>query len=132
MTTAPAGNANCASHLAPFATRWTARDICTEAGDVVAGLTNVPYKASSGYLELPAGDYDLKVTAAGSNCGTTLIDVPSVRLADGSITEVAAIGDGVNATPTVAATTDLTLTPAPATVTVAHFAPSPAKPSALL
>ncbi|MEZ4833020.1 MAG: DUF4397 domain-containing protein [Caldilineaceae bacterium] len=125
-STPAAGNAKLRiTHLAPFANTLdgTRVDICTEAGDVVAGLTNVPYKASSGYLELPAGDYDLKVTAAGSNCGTTLIDVPSVRLADGSITEVAAIGDGVNATPTVAATTDLTLTPAPATVTVAHFAP---------
>ena len=30
-------------------------------GNVVAGLSNVPYKASSGYLMLPAGTYDLNV-----------------------------------------------------------------------
>jgi hypothetical protein len=121
-----AGNAKLRiTHLAPFADTLagTQVDICTEAGAVVGGLANVPYKASSGYLEIPAGDYDLKVTAAGTACATTLIDVPSVRLLDGSITEVVAIGDGINFAPSVTATTDLTLTPAPATVTVGHFAP---------
>ncbi|MBI1294146.1 DUF4397 domain-containing protein [bacterium] len=125
--TAPtAGNAKLRiTHLAPFANTLdgTRVDVCTEAGQVVAGLTGVPYKASSGYFELPAGDYDLKVTAAGSNCATTLIDVPSVRLAEGSVTEVVAIGNVTNFAPSVTATTDLVLTPAPATVTVAHFAP---------
>ncbi len=113
------------THLAPFAATpaGTQVDICTEAGVVVGGLTNVPYKASSGYFEIPAGDYDLKVAATGSNCATTLIDVPSVRLLDGSITEVVAIGDGANFPPSVTATTDLLLTPAPASVTVGHLAP---------
>ena len=121
-----AGNAKLRiTHLAPFANTidGTRVDICTETGVVVAGLAGVPYKASSGYFELPAGDYDLKVTAAGTNCATTLIDVPSVRLADGSVTEVVAIGNVTNFAPSVTATTDLVLTPAPATVTVAHFAP---------
>jgi hypothetical protein len=120
-----AGNAKLRiTHLAPFAATLpgTAVDICTAAGIAIPGLTGVQYKVY-GYLEVPAGDYDLKVTAAGTDCATTLIDVPSVRLLDGSITEVVAIGDGVNFAPSVTATTDLTLTPAPATVTVGHFAP---------
>jgi hypothetical protein len=111
------------SHLAPFDPDLadTQVDICTQDGSVVGGLVNVPYKGSSGYLSLPAGDYDLKVTAAGTNCGTTLIEVPSLRLADGEIVDVFAVGDGVNQPVGLASTTGFTLTPAK--VIVAHFAP---------
>ena len=111
------------THLAPFAptSEGTEVDICTEGNVVVPGLSNIPYKASTGYLELDTGDYDLKVTAADGTCGTPLIDVPAFTLADGMILDVFAIGDGVNQTPTIVVNDQ---TPAaPATVNVAHYAP---------
>ena len=111
------------THLAPFAptSEGTEVDICTEGNVVVPGLSNIPYKASTGYLELDTGEYDLKVTAANGTCGTLLIDVPAFTLADGMILDVFAIGDGVNQTPTIVVNDQ---TPAaPATVNVAHYAP---------
>jgi hypothetical protein len=111
------------THLAPFAStsEGTEVDICTEAGQVVTGLANIPYKASTGYLGLPAGDYDLKVTAADGTCGTTLIDVPAFTLDEGMVLDVFAIGDGVNQAPSIVVNDQ---TPAaPVTVNVAHYAP---------
>lgn len=109
------------SHLAPFAdtAAGTQVDICTEDGNVVAGLAGVPYKATTPYLELPAGIYDLKVAASGSNCGVTLIDVPAFSLLDGGILDVFAVGDGVNQTAAIVVNDQ---TPS-ASVNVAHFAP---------
>jgi hypothetical protein len=84
-------------HTAPFTSTLAATevDIRTEAGDVVGGLTNVPYKGNSGYLELPPATYDLKITAPGDP-DTTLIDVPPFTLSDGDIVTVFAVGDGSN------------------------------------
>jgi len=84
-------------HAAPFTSTLAATevDIRTEAGDPVNNLTNVLYKGNSGYFELPAGDYDLKITAPG-NPDTTLIDVPPFTLSDGNIVTVFAVGDGSN------------------------------------
>ena len=108
------------SHLAPFADTedGTRVDICTEDGAVVGGLIGVPYKASTDYLELPTGDYDLKVAATGSDCAT-LIDVPAFTLLNGAILDVFAVGDGVNQTPSIVVNDQ---TPK-ATVNVAHYAP---------
>mgnify|MGYP005851564667 CR=1 FL=1 len=113
------------AHLAPFAADLadTEVDICTDSGSVVAGLTNVPYKVfTNPYLELPAGDYDLKIAAPGSNCATTLLDLPMIRLADGDIRDVFAIGDIINQPLAYTSGTGLVLTP-PARVRIAHFAP---------
>jgi hypothetical protein len=80
-------------------------DVCSQNGtSPLPGLSNVPYKVASGYFNLPIGQYDLKVTAAGSNCATTLIDLPLVELVDGQILEITAIGDGTNAQPSVTLT----------------------------
>lgn len=83
-------------HAAPFAAMSAATEVSirTAGGDVVSGLVGVPYFAESGFFEVPAGTYDLKVA---SNDGTTnLIDPVAADLpADTDIT-VVAIGDGVN------------------------------------
>jgi len=83
-------------HAAPFASDLTATevDIRTDGGDVVGGLTNVPYKGNSGFLALPAGTYDLKVTTPGG--ALTLIDLAPVTLNDGDQVTVFAVGDIVN------------------------------------
>jgi hypothetical protein len=109
------------NHLAPFAIELmdTEVDICTDEGAAI--LTNVPYKASSDYLSLPSGDYDLMVSPAGSDCAVAAIDLPSLRLTDGDIVDVFAIGDGVNQPLQVVSTTGFEITPAK--VSVGHFAP---------
>ena len=83
-------------HAAPFASDPVATevDIRTDGGDVVGGLTNVPYKGNSGFLALPAGTYDLQVTTPGG--ALTLIDLAPVTLNAGDRVTVFAVGDVVN------------------------------------
>lgn len=99
-------------HLAPFAANLgdTAVDICTDSNTVV--VPNVPYKVvTDPYLTLPAGDYDLKIALAGTNCATVALDLPSVRLAAGGIVDVFAVGLNNSAFPLeIKSTTGLTLT----------------------
>lgn len=82
------------THFAPFASPLSATevDICTDAGSAVPGLTNVPYKGSSGYLPLPAGLYDLNIAVAGTDCGTVALDIPPFALKVGQVADVYAIG----------------------------------------
>lgn len=83
-------------HAAPFGPdeASTAVSIRTDRGAVVGGLDNVPFFAASGYLEIPAGNYDLKVaTPDGSR---NLIDLAPVDLPAGAVLSVLATGDGVN------------------------------------
>jgi CYTH domain-containing protein len=111
-------------HLAPFDAdiNNTKVDICTDDGTIVTGLADVPYKGyTDPYLSLPAGDYDLKITQAGSSCATTYLDLPSIRLAEGDITDLFAIGDIANLPLAYASATGLNPTPSPM-VKVAHFA----------
>jgi hypothetical protein len=122
--TAPGSGANLrVGHLAPFAAALmdTEVDICTDAGAVVAGLDNVPYKAVTAYLNLPAGDYDLKIAAPDNTCSTVFLDIPSVRLAEGGVYDVFAIGDITNQPLQIASGTGIVPSPA-ARVKVAHFA----------
>jgi hypothetical protein len=83
-------------HAAPFGpdATSTAVSIRTDRGAVLGGLTNVPFFAASGYLEIPAGKYDLKV--ATPDGGTNLIDLAPVDLPAGAVLSVLATGDGVN------------------------------------
>ncbi|HUM70451.1 MAG TPA: DUF4397 domain-containing protein, partial [Chloroflexota bacterium] len=93
-------------HYAPFASSGTEVDICTEDGTAV--LSTVPYKAfTDPYLELPAGLYDLKVTAAGSSCGDLLFDIPLIRVPAGAIATIFAVGGANGFAPTVITTPDL-------------------------
>ena len=83
-------------HAAPFAADLAATEVSirTAGGDVVNGLVGVPYNADSGFFEIPAGNYDLKVA---SNDGTVnYIDPLPVDLPAGADITVFAVGDGVN------------------------------------
>jgi hypothetical protein len=81
-------------HLAPFAALEadTLADVRFQDGTVI--LDDVPYGAIAGYLELPAGDYDLKITNPDGT--VTLIDPMPVTLNDGDILSAFAVGDGSN------------------------------------
>lgn len=109
-TTPPAGTNGkvFVAHLAPFSDNLDATkvDICTDAGTPVTGLTGVPYKGfTNPYLTLPVGDYDLMITVAGSNCETVALDLPAIRLTNGEIIDVFAIGLLNEAFPLSVATT---------------------------
>lgn len=84
------------AHTAPFAgtAASTAVSIRSDGGDVVAGLSSVPYGASSGYLELPAGPLDVKVASPDGN--TNLIDLAPLNLPAGAVATAYAVGDGIN------------------------------------
>jgi hypothetical protein len=87
------------AHFAPFDSVLanTKVDICTSAGTVVPGLSNIPYKGfTTPYLNLPAGTYGLKITAAGSNCATDLFDIAPFTLKNGEVVSAYAIGDITN------------------------------------
>ncbi len=81
-------------HYAPFAADLedTRADIRLDNGDLV--LENVAFGDVSGYLELPAGEYDLKVTTPGGD--TTLFDLEPEGFEAGEVVSVFAIGDGAN------------------------------------
>jgi hypothetical protein len=82
-------------HAAPFASTidGTRVSVRTDAGAVVGGLTNVPFKGASGYLSLPAATYNLKVaTIDGSR---NLIDAAPVALPAGAVATLVAVGNGV-------------------------------------
>lgn len=83
-------------HAAPFAESQvdTEVSIRTAAGEVVSGLVGVPYFAESGFFEIPAGTYDLKVA---SNDGTiNYIDPLPADLPAGADVTIIALGDGIN------------------------------------
>jgi hypothetical protein len=79
-------------HLAPFAAGDALADVRLQDGSLV--LANVAFSDVAGYLELPAGTYDLKITTPGG--GTTLIDPLPVTLNDGDILSAFATGEGAN------------------------------------
>ncbi len=82
-------------HLAPFANviTDTLADVRLQDGTPI--LEGVPFGViAATYLNLPAGEYDLKITAAGG--APTLIDVAPVTLNDGDIVDAYAVGDGSN------------------------------------
>lgn len=83
-------------HAAPFGpdAASTAVSVRTDRGAVVGGLDNVPFFAASGYLEVPAGNYDLKVATPDGT--RNLIDLAPVELPSGAVLSVLATGDGVN------------------------------------
>lgn len=84
------------AHTAPFAadSADTEVSIRTDGGDIVAGLVGVPYKADSGFLELPEGEYNLKV--ASNDGSVNYIDPLAAMLPAGASLTLYAIGDGKN------------------------------------
>ena len=83
-------------HAAPFAANLmdTAVSIRTDAGGIVGGLSSVEFGEESGFLEVPAGMYDLQV--ATTDGSMSLINPAPVMLAEGTVVTVFAVGDGVN------------------------------------
>ena len=83
-------------HAAPFAADLAATEVSirTASGDVVNGLVGVPYNADSGFFEIPAGEYDLKV--ASNDGSVNYIDPLPAQLPAGADVTVFAVGDGVN------------------------------------
>ena len=55
-------------------------------------MPNVEYPQVTEYLSLAAGDYDLTISLAGTDCATDALDLPSLTLTDGDIVDVFAIG----------------------------------------
>ena len=82
-------------HTAPFGPTPESTEVSvrTAGGDLVAG-PGVAYGAATGYLELPAATYDLKV--ASNNGQVNLIDPLPVPLEAGSIVTLFAVGDIIN------------------------------------
>lgn len=80
--------------LAPFAADLinTFADVRLQDGTILAD--NVPYGLIGGYMPLPAGTYDLKITSADGS--TTLIDPFPFALVEGQVASLFAVGDGTN------------------------------------
>ncbi len=58
-------------------------------------LSNIPFKAASNYLSVPAGSYRVRITPTGSK--TVAIDTGTLNLSAGAIRTGVAVGDpGVN------------------------------------
>lgn len=92
-----AGNLNLrVVHAAPFAADLDATEVSirTAGGDVVNGLVGVPYGVASGFFQVPAGTYDLKV--ASNDGSVNYIDPLPVDLPAGADVTVFAVGDGIN------------------------------------
>jgi len=69
-------------------------DVCTQAGTPVTGATNLNYLEQSGYLTLPVGNYDWKVTTPG--CSATLVDLAPFTLFEQAVLTIVIIGDGAD------------------------------------
>jgi hypothetical protein len=97
-TTTPAdGNLNIrVVHAAPFAADLAATEVSirTADGTVVNNLVGVPYNVDSGFFQVPAGTYDLKV--ASNDGSVNLIDPLPAALPAGADVTIYAIGDGMN------------------------------------
>jgi len=79
-------------HLAPFAAGAATADIRLQDGTLVLG--DVDFSDVSAYIELDAGEYDLKITTPGG--AVTLIDPLPVTLPAGALVTAFATGDGAN------------------------------------
>jgi 2',3'-cyclic-nucleotide 2'-phosphodiesterase (5'-nucleotidase family)/subtilisin family serine protease len=79
-------------HLAPFAAGNATADVRLQDGTPV--LEGVNFGDVTGFLPLPAGEYDLKITTPGG--AVTLIDPEPVTLTEGLILSAFATGDITN------------------------------------
>ncbi len=100
-----AGNARVrVYHFSPDA---PAVDVKLAGGDTL--ISSLTFPDASGYLEVPAGSYDLQVTPAGGSA--VVIDLPGTTLEAGKIYSVFATNVVASITPEVAVTTPAAATP---------------------
>jgi hypothetical protein len=78
-------------HLAPFAPGGATADVYANGAPV---LTDVEFGDITGFLELPAGTYDIAITAPGGD--PILINPEPVTFSEGDIISAFATGDGSN------------------------------------
>jgi hypothetical protein len=83
-------------HAAPFAADLAATEVSirTAGGDLINGLRGVPYGVNSGFFQIPADTYDLKV--ASNDGSVNYIDALPVALAPDQDVTIFAVGDGIN------------------------------------
>jgi hypothetical protein len=83
-------------HAAPFAADLAATEVSirTAGGTVVNDLVGVAYGENSGFFQIPAGTYDLKV--ASNDGSVNYIDILPAALPAGADVTVFAAGDGSN------------------------------------
>ncbi len=111
-------------HLAPFADGPASAEVRLADGTLIAP---VDFGDVSGFLELPAGAYDLVITAPGGS--PVLIDPTELSFAAGDVLSAFAAGDGVNqdlgvfALPVDAQGAFVDLRDPESLVRVAHLAP---------
>lgn len=108
-------------HYAPFASTvpGTLVDLCNDA--TKTALAPVVYGQNSGYLQLPAGIYDLSIALPDTNCAQTAFDLPPLQFNDGEFYDAFAIGKNNAAFPLdVVSLSGLDF---PAMATIGHFAP---------
>jgi hypothetical protein len=81
------------AHTAPFASELDATSVSvrTAGGDVVGGLSSVPFGVASGFLTLPASTYDLKIASPDGE--TNFLDPEPVELPGGTVVTLFAIGN---------------------------------------
>jgi hypothetical protein len=79
-------------HLAPFAAGDAMADVRDRDGNPI--LENVAYGDITGFMPLPAGEYDLTITAPGGD--PVLIDPLPVDIPEGAILSAFATGEGSN------------------------------------
>lgn len=81
-------------HAAPFDTDviLTAIDVCTEEGTVVEGLDTLIFgEARTIYFD--PNSFDWYIAAAGTNCGTVLVDIDPFGLGYGAVKVLVFTGD---------------------------------------
>jgi hypothetical protein len=88
-------------------------DIASDGGDVV--VENLAYPDNTGYLDLPAGEYDLEIRPTGTT--DVAFDIPAVTLDAGTSYSVFAVGSLADGSFTVVPAVDSAL----AGVRVGHF-----------
>ncbi|HHY55516.1 MAG TPA: DUF4397 domain-containing protein [Chloroflexi bacterium] len=108
-------------HYAPFAgtVPGTLVELCNDATKSV--LAPVVYGQNSGYVQFPAGIYDLSIAAPTTNCAQTVFDLPPLQFNAGEFYDAFAIGKNNAAFPLdVVSLSGLDF---PAMATIGHFAP---------
>ncbi|HAJ37245.1 MAG TPA: hypothetical protein DCL15_16365 [Chloroflexi bacterium] len=108
-------------HYAPFASTvpGTAVELCNDATQMV--LAPVVYGQNSGYVQFPAGIYDLSIAVPGTNCAQKAFDLPPLQFNAGEFYDAFAIGKNNAAFPLdVVSLSGLDF---PAMATIGHFAP---------